>query len=208
MTLAQPLGRTRSDSVRACRPRYWRATGHAPPCSRESSPKRAFAAPAAPLPSRGRRPAAAASPRNRRSIEIRVSEPDGTLAFHSGGPSEGSGEFGDLCCLLFARDGEFWVRESARYSAFVLGSAGAEYQRILRTPRASERRFALRRPLGHSGLMDLFAFDLEGNLFSVGPVRGDDDFGVGLKERLRVPADGTADTLGVERAARVRFERR
>ena len=121
---------------------------------------------------------------DRQSIEIRVFEPDGTFAFHFGGPGEGPGEFGDLCCLQLAPDGEFWVRESARYSAFVLGSAGAEHQRILRTPH-----------LGYSGLMDPFTFDLEGNLVSVGPVRGDDDSSPGLTARLRVHADGAVDTV-------------
>ena len=128
---------------------------------------------------------------DRQSMEIRVFEPDGTFAFHFGGPGEGPGEFGDLCCLQFAPDGEFWVRESARYSAFVLGAAGAEYQRIIRTPH-----------LGQSGLMDPFTFDLEGNLVSVGPVRGDDDSRAGLMARLRVHADGAVDTVVMADAER------
>lgn len=128
---------------------------------------------------------------DRQSMEIRVFEPDGTFAFHFGGPGEGPGEFGDLCCLQFAPDGEFWVRESARYSAFVLGAAGAEYPRIIRTPH-----------LGQSGLMDPFTFDLEGNLVSVGPVRGDDDSGAGLMARLRVHADGAVDTVVMADAER------
>ena len=128
---------------------------------------------------------------DRQSIEIRVFEPDGTFAFDFGGPGEGPGEFGDLCCLQFAPDGELWVRESARYSAFVLGSAGAEYQRIIRTPHP-----------GIIGLMAPFTFDTEGNLVSVGPVRGDDDTVASLMARLRVLADGVVDTVVMAEAER------
>ena len=128
---------------------------------------------------------------DRQSIEIRVFGPDGTFAFHFGGPGEGPGEFGDLCCVQLAPDGELWVRESARYSAFVLGSAGAEYQRIIRTPHP-----------GTIGLMAPFTFDMEDNLVSVGPVRGDDDAVASLMARLSVLADGMVDTVVMADAER------
>ena len=126
---------------------------------------------------------------DRQSTEIRVFEPNGDFAFHFGRLGEGPGEFGDLCCMEFGPDGELWVRESARYSAFVIGAAGAEYQRMLRTPHP-----------GHIGLMAPFIFDAEGDLVSVGPVRGGDDPSVFA--RLRVLADGGVDTVVMADAER------
>ena len=119
---------------------------------------------------------------DRDATEIRVFEPDGSFAFLFGGPGEGPGEFGDLCCMEFGPTGELWVRESARYSAFVLGPAGAEYHRGLRTLHP-----------GQVGLMDPFTFDMDGYLVSVGPVRGDGD--ASLHARLRLHPDGVVDTM-------------
>ena len=121
------------------------------------------------------------------SLEIRVFEPDGGFAFRFGGLGEGPGEFGDLCCVEFSPDGELWVRESARYSAFGLGAAGAEHQRVLATPH-------------NVGLMAPFTFDAAGNLVSVGPVYRDD--APSLFARIRVRPDGTADTVVMAEAER------
>ncbi len=126
---------------------------------------------------------------DQQSTEIRVFEPDGVFAFHFGGPGEGPGEFGDLCCMEFGPDGRLWVRESARYSAFVLGPTGAEYERMIRTLHP-----------GHVGLMAQFTFDMAGDLVSVGPVRGTDD--ASLFARLRVRSDGTVDTVVMADAER------
>lgn len=119
---------------------------------------------------------------DRDAAEIRVFEPDGGFAFLLGGHGEGPGEFGDLCCMHFAPDGELWVRESARYSVFRLDSESAEYLTGLRSPHP-----------GHVGLMAPFAFDMDGDLVSVGPVRGDDD--VSVYARLSVHPDGAVDTI-------------
>lgn len=126
---------------------------------------------------------------DRDASEIRVFGPDGDFAFHLGGPGEGPGEFGDLCCMEFGPEGELWVRESARYSAFALGSAGAEYRRTVRTPHP-----------GHIGLMAPFIFDMKGDLVSVGPVHGGDD--AILFARLRVDPGGVVDTVVMADAER------
>jgi len=126
---------------------------------------------------------------DRNSNEIRVFGPEGDFAFHFGGPGEGPGEFGDLCCVGFAPGGELWVRESARYSVFVLGSDGAEFQRVLRTPHP-----------GIIGLWAPFTFDMGGDLVSVGPVGGYGD--VSLYARLRVLPDGVVDTVLMAEAER------
>ena len=116
------------------------------------------------------------------SGEIRVFEPDGSFAFRFGGHGEGPGELTDPCCLEFGPDGALWVRESARYSVFTLGATDAEYQRSLMTPH-----------LGTVGVMAPLAFDAEGNLVSVGPVRPED--GESVTARLHVGADGVVDTV-------------
>ena len=116
------------------------------------------------------------------SSEIRVFEPNGSLAFLFGGPGEGPGELSRPCCLEFAPGGELWVRESARYSVFRLDSAGAEFQRVLRSPHP-----------GQIGLIAPFVFDADGQFVSVGPVRTDDD--PSATARLRVDADGVVDTV-------------
>ena len=126
---------------------------------------------------------------DRQSLEIRVFGPQGDFVFRFGGPGEGPGEFEDLCCMEFAPDGELWVRESARYSAFVLLADGAEHQRVVRTPHP-----------GHVGLRDPFSFDMAGDLVSVGPVPGDD--GPRLDARFRVGADGVVDTVVMADAER------
>lgn len=118
---------------------------------------------------------------DRDAVEIRVFGPEGDFAFRFGGRGEGPGEFGDICCMEFGPDGELWVRESARYSTFVLDSASAEHRRVLRTPYH-----------GPVGLREPFIFDMAGDLVFVGPV------GVGLAgryARLRVLPDGGVDTV-------------
>ena len=119
---------------------------------------------------------------DRHAVEVRVFGPDGDFAFRFGGPGEGPGEFvGKICCMEFGPDGELWVRESARYSTFVLDSAGAEYRRVLRTPYH-----------GPVGLREPFIFDMAGDLVFVGPV----GFGLaGRYARLRVLPDGGVDTV-------------
>ena len=126
---------------------------------------------------------------DRQSLEIRVFGPEGDFAFQFGGPGEGPGEFEDLCCMEFAPDGEPWVREDARYSAFVLHADGAEHQRVVRTPH-----------LGHIGLRGPFSFDMAGDLVSVGPVPRDG--GPSLDARFRVGADGVVDTVVMADAER------
>lgn len=126
---------------------------------------------------------------DRQSTEIRVFEPNGDYAFHFGRLGEGPGEFGDLCCMQFGPDGELWVRESARYSAFALDASGVQYQRMLRTLHP-----------GNVGLMAPFTFSGEGDLISVGPVRSGDD--PSFFARLRVGADGAVDTVMMADAER------
>ena len=126
---------------------------------------------------------------DRQSLEIRVFGPEGDFAFQFGGPGEGPGEFGDLCCMEFAPDGELWVREDARYSAFVLHADGAEHQRVVRTPHP-----------GHIGLRGPFSFDMAGDLVSVGPVPREG--GPSLDARFRVGADGVVDTVVMADAER------
>ena len=125
---------------------------------------------------------------DRDAVEIRVFGPEGDFAFHFGGRGEGPGEFGDICCMEFGPDGELWVRESARYSTFVLDSASAEHRRVLRTPYAD--------PVG---LREPFIFDMAGDLVFVGLVRGDDDVSGGYA-RLRVLPDGGVDTVVIANA--------
>ena len=126
---------------------------------------------------------------DRNTTEIRVFEPDGSFAFHFGGPGEGPGEFTDICCMQFDLDGDLWVRESQRFSVFRLGSAGAEYQRGLRSPQ-----------MGIIGVMDPFAFDQEGHLVAVGAVNVGD--GPSIDARYRVLADGMVDTVVMANAER------
>ncbi len=123
-----------------------------------------------------------------RTSEIRVFEPDGRFAFHFGGHGEGPGELTDPSFLEFGPDGGLWVRESTRFSAFSLDSAGAEYRRVVRSPN-----------VGMVGVIGPFAFDPDGQLIAVGALFD----GQGSRQvRLRLNADGGVDTLQLAAAER------
>ena len=113
--------------------------------------------------------------------EIRVFDPDGRFAFRFGGHGEGPGELTDPCCLEFDPEGELWVRESTRYSAFRLDSASAEYVGGLRSPNPSVVA------------MGPFTFGPDGQLVDIGPIFGGDDGSVWARFHIR--ADGVVDTV-------------
>ena len=116
-----------------------------------------------------------------RTSEIRVFDPDGRFAFRFGGPGEGPGELTEPCCLEFDPDGELWVRESTRYSAFRLDSASAEYERGLRSPNPAVVA------------MGPFTFGPDGQLVDIGPLMGGEDGSV--EARFHIRADGVVDTV-------------
>ena len=116
-----------------------------------------------------------------RTSEIRVFDPDGSFAFRFGGPGEGPGELTDPCCLEFDPDGELWVRESTRYSAFRLDSASAEYEGGLGSPNPSVVA------------MGPFTFGADGQLVDIGPVFGGEDGSVQVRFHTR--AGGGVDTV-------------
>ena len=123
-----------------------------------------------------------------RTSEIRVFDPDGRLAFRFGGHGEGPGELTDPSALEFGPDGGLWVRESTRFSVFGLDSAGAEYQRLVRSPN-----------VGAVGVIGPFTFDPDGRLVTVGALFD----GQGNREvRLRLNDDGSVDTLHLAAAER------
>ncbi len=123
-----------------------------------------------------------------RTSEIRVFEPDGRFAYRFGGPGEGPGELTDPSFLEFGPDDGLWVRESTRFSAFSLDSAGAEFQRVVRSPN-----------VGMVGVMGPFTFDPDGQLVAVGSLFD----GEGSRQvRLRLNADGRVDTLHLAAAER------
>lgn len=123
-----------------------------------------------------------------RTSEIRVFEPDGRFAFRFGGPGEGPGELTDPSSLEFGPDGGLWVRESTRFSVFSLDSAGAEYQRVVRSPN-----------VGVVGVIGPFTFDPDGQLIAVGSLF---DGQASREVRLRLDADGRVDTLHLAPAER------
>ena len=116
-----------------------------------------------------------------RTSEIRVFEPDGRFAFRFGGPGEGPGELTEPCCLEFDPDGELWVRESTRYSAFRLDSASAEYEGGLGSPNPAVVA------------MGPFTFGPDGQLVDIGPVFGGEDGSV--QARFHTRAGGSVDTV-------------
>ena len=116
-----------------------------------------------------------------RTSEIRVFDPDGSFAFRFGGYGEGPGELADPCCLEFDPEGELWVRESTRYSAFRLDSASAEYVGGLRSPNPSVVA------------MGPFTFGPDGQLVDIGPLMGGEDGSVVARFHMR--ADGVVDTV-------------
>ena len=123
-----------------------------------------------------------------RTSEIRVFESDGRFAFRFGGHGEGPGELTDPSFLEFGPEGELWVRESTRFSVFSLDSAGAEYQRGVRSPN-----------VGVVGVIGPFTFDPDGQLIAVGALF---DGQANREVRLRLNADGRVDTLHLAAAER------
>ncbi len=116
------------------------------------------------------------------SHEVRVFGPEGDFLFHFGGQGEGPGELTDPCCLAFGPDGELWVRESTRYSAFRLEDASAQYASGLR--------------IAHSGIgmVSPVSFDAEGRLVDIGPVNGPDG-GTVMARLHRTPGDAVDTVL-------------
>ncbi|MCY3703976.1 MAG: 6-bladed beta-propeller, partial [Gammaproteobacteria bacterium] len=91
------------------------------------------------------------------SHEIRVFDSEGDFLFGFGGQGEGPGELTQPCCLAFGPDGNLWVRESTRYSAFQLDDASAEYDGGARIAH------------GGVGMVAPVTFDTEGRLVDIGP---------------------------------------
>lgn len=118
--------------------------------------------------------------------EVRVFDADGGFLFLFGGEGDGPEEFRGPCCLGFSPEGELWVRQEGRYTAFELGEAAVTYLRV------QQRVFG--GPLGGQGGMGPVTFDAAGRLIDIGslPVEADGRFTGG---RVHLNADGTADTV-------------
>ena len=113
--------------------------------------------------------------------EVRVFDPSGAFLFRFGGEGDGPEEFRGPCCLGFSPEGELWVRQEARYTAFELHDAAATYLRVQR------------RPFGGQGGAAPVTFDAEGRLVDIGSLPNSGDaFAHG---RVHVNADGSADTV-------------
>ena len=129
----------------------------------------------------------AADPRGRILVvdrgvsDVRVFDPDGAFLFRFGGEGDGPEEFRGPCCLGFSREGELWVRQEARYTAFELGDEAATYLRVQR------------RPFGGQGGAAPVTFDSEGRLVDIGSLSNSGDAFV--HGRVHVNADGSADTV-------------
>lgn len=129
----------------------------------------------------------AADPRGRILVvdrgvsEVRVFDADGAFLFRFGGEGDGPEEFRVPCCLGFSPEGELWVRQEARYTAFELGDATATYLRV------QQRLFG-----GQGGAAPV-TFDAEGRLVDIGSVRSSGEAFV--HGRVHMNADGNADTV-------------
>ena len=126
--------------------------------------------------------------------EVRVFDPDGSFLFRFGGEGDGPDEFRVPCCLGFSPEGELWVRQEPRYTAFELGDAGV---RSLRTVR---RLFS-----GQGGFAPV-TFDAEGRLIDIGSLPSTD--GRLMSGRVHINPDGSADTVRMEEPAAAREGRR
>lgn len=118
---------------------------------------------------------------DREASEVRVFDPDGAFLFRLGGEGDGPEEFRGPCCLGFSPEGELWVRQAARYTAFELGDAAAAYLRVQR------------RPFGGQGGAAPVTFDADGRLVDVGSLQSSGEPFV--HGRVHVNADGSADTV-------------
>jgi len=118
---------------------------------------------------------------DRGASEIRVFDPNGAFRFRVGGEGDGPEEFRGPCCLGFSPEGELWVRQEARYTAFELGDAAATYLRVRQ------------RPFGGQGGAAPVTFDAEGRLVDIGSLRSSGDAFV--HGRVHLNADGSADTV-------------
>ena len=113
--------------------------------------------------------------------DVRVFDPDGEFLFRVGGEGDGPEEFRGPCCLGFSPEGELWVRQEARYTAFELGDEAATYLRVER------------RPFGGQGGAAPVTFDADGRLVDIGSLSASGDAFV--HGRVHVNADGSADTV-------------
>ncbi len=113
--------------------------------------------------------------------EVRVFDPGGRFLFLFGGEGEGPGDLTHPCCLAFGPEGLLWVRESVRYSAFLLERGRARYERGLR--------------IAHSGIgmVSPVTFDAGGGLVDIGPVGGPESGS--LMARLHRKPHGAVDTV-------------
>ena len=120
--------------------------------------------------------------------EVRVFDADGEFLFRFGGEGDGPEEFRIPCCLGFSPEGELWVRQDARYTAFELGEAAAIYLRV------QQRAFG--GPFGGQGGMGPVTFDAAGRLIDIGSLEPEED-GRFVGGRVHLNADGTADTVAL-----------
>jgi hypothetical protein len=113
--------------------------------------------------------------------ELRVFGPDGGHRFTFGRRGAGPGELGQACCTAFGPDGLLWVRDggNARYSAYRLGTAGAEHVRTVRMHHGDVNRWA---PL---------TFDADGRLIDIG-ARVDAPGAAPAVFRLHIEGDSVA----------------
>ncbi|MXW56263.1 MAG: hypothetical protein F4Z59_06195 [Gemmatimonadales bacterium] len=118
---------------------------------------------------------------DRGASEVRVFDPNGAFLFGLGGEGDGPEEFRGPCCLGFSPEGELWVRQAARYTAFELGDAAATYLRVQQ------------RPFGGQGGAAPVTFDADGRLVDIGSLRSSGEAFV--HGRVHVNADGSADTV-------------
>ncbi len=115
--------------------------------------------------------------------EVRAFDPDGNFLFQLGGEGDGPGEFRSPCCVGFSPNGELWVRERPRYTAFELGAEGARYVRVVRRLIAGQ--------LGGYPV----AFDAAGRIIDLGLLPESD--GRFVEGRVHINPDGSADTVEV-----------
>lgn len=120
---------------------------------------------------------------DRGASDVRVFDSEGAFLFRFGGEGDGPNEFRGPCCLGFSREGELWVRQAARYTAFELGETGATYLRVQQ------------RVFGGQGGAGPVTFDAEGRLIDIGSLRDPGDRFV--RARVHVNADGSTDTVVV-----------
>lgn len=115
--------------------------------------------------------------------EVRVFAPGGAFLFRLGGEGDGPGEFRRPFRLGFSPDGELWVGQQPRYTAFELEETGARYVRTVRRPFAGQLG-------GHP-----VVFDADGRLVDLGPLP--DAEGRFVDGRIHLNPDGSADTVEV-----------